>query len=87
MVSTWNASGYMAPEYIMHGRLSVKADVFSFGVVVLELISGKKNSTFDQEDCPNLLEWVRTDHNSTYFVVNVIRDFGLILIELRMNSK
>lgn len=41
----------------MHGRLSVKADVFSFGVVVLELISGQKNSTFNEDDCPHLLEW------------------------------
>lgn len=39
-------NGYMAPEYVLHGQLSVKADVFSFGVVVLELISGQKNSTF-----------------------------------------
>ncbi|GAA0147746.1 transmembrane signal receptor [Lithospermum erythrorhizon] len=50
--------GYMAPEYVMHGRLSVKADVFSFGVVVLELISGEKNSHFDRDpECRNLLEW------------------------------
>lgn len=49
----------MAPEYVMHGHLSVKADVFSFGVLVLELISGKKNSTFDINlDAQNLLEWV-----------------------------
>lgn len=39
-------NGYMAPEYVMQGQLSVKADVFSFGVVVLELISGQKNSAF-----------------------------------------
>ncbi|XP_058183498.1 cysteine-rich receptor-like protein kinase 43 [Rhododendron vialii] len=51
-------NGYMAPEYLMHGRLSVKADVFSFGVVVLELISGQKNSTFNLSlDSQNLLEW------------------------------
>ncbi|KAK8518269.1 hypothetical protein V6N12_017422 [Hibiscus sabdariffa] len=35
--------GYMAPEYAMHGYLSVKADVFSYGVVVLEIVSGRKN--------------------------------------------
>ncbi|XAR67553.1 Non-specific serine/threonine protein kinase [Bertholletia excelsa] len=35
--------GYMAPEYAMHGYLSVKTDVFSFGVLVLELVSGRKN--------------------------------------------
>ena len=49
----------MAPEYVMHGHLSVKADVFSFGVLVLELISGQRNSTFKQHgDTENLLDWV-----------------------------
>jgi len=33
----------MAPEYIMHGQFSVKSDVFSFGVLVLEIVSGQKN--------------------------------------------
>eukprot|EP00268_Persea_americana_P019456 TRINITY_DN1996_c0_g2_i2.p1 TRINITY_DN1996_c0_g2~~TRINITY_DN1996_c0_g2_i2.p1 ORF type:complete len:181 (+),score=35.18 TRINITY_DN1996_c0_g2_i2:399-941(+) len=48
----------MAPEYLMHGQLSVKADVFSYGVLVLELISGKKNSSFYMEpDVNSLLEW------------------------------
>ncbi|XP_043699527.1 putative receptor-like protein kinase At4g00960 [Telopea speciosissima] len=52
-------NGYMAPEYLMHGQLSVKADVYSYGVVVLELISGQKNSTFNRDpDCQNLLDWV-----------------------------
>jgi len=32
----------MAPEYVMFGEFSVKSDVFSFGVLVLEIISGKK---------------------------------------------
>ncbi|KAI3957102.1 hypothetical protein MKX01_004393 [Papaver californicum] len=38
--------GYMAPEYALHGQFSVKSDVFSFGVLVLEIISGKKNTAF-----------------------------------------
>ncbi|KAK2986532.1 hypothetical protein RJ640_005574 [Escallonia rubra] len=38
--------GYMAPEYAMHGQFSVKSDVFSFGVLVLEIVSGQKNSCF-----------------------------------------
>lgn len=33
----------MAPEYAMHGYLSVKTDVFSYGVLVLEIIGGRKN--------------------------------------------
>ncbi|XP_044482990.1 cysteine-rich receptor-like protein kinase 10 isoform X2 [Mangifera indica] len=38
--------GYMAPEYAMEGLFSVKSDVFSFGVLLLEILSGKKNSGF-----------------------------------------
>ncbi|KAM7490216.1 hypothetical protein LguiA_033137 [Lonicera macranthoides] len=38
--------GYMSPEYAMHGHFSVGSDVFSFGVLVLEIISDKKNSCF-----------------------------------------
>ncbi|QHN96751.1 G-type lectin S-receptor-like serine/threonine-protein kinase [Arachis hypogaea] len=35
--------GYMAPEYAIDGNLSVKSDVFSFGVLLLEILSEKKN--------------------------------------------
>ncbi|MCI32632.1 cysteine-rich receptor-like protein kinase 10-like, partial [Trifolium medium] len=34
----------MSPEYAMRGQFSVKSDVFSFGVLVLEIVSGKKNT-------------------------------------------
>ncbi|KAL1201622.1 Cysteine-rich receptor-like protein kinase 10 [Cardamine amara subsp. amara] len=42
--------GYMSPEYAMHGQYSMKSDVYSFGVLLLEIISGKKNSSFYQTD-------------------------------------
>ncbi|KAJ8761465.1 hypothetical protein K2173_001598 [Erythroxylum novogranatense] len=42
--------GYMAPEYVTRGRFSVKSDVFSFGVIVLEIVSGQKNSSFRIEE-------------------------------------
>ncbi|KAI4312373.1 hypothetical protein MLD38_037187 [Melastoma candidum] len=38
--------GYMSPEYAMGGIFSVKSDVFSFGVLLLEIVSGRKNSSF-----------------------------------------
>ncbi|XP_016648126.1 PREDICTED: putative receptor-like protein kinase At4g00960 [Prunus mume] len=38
--------GYMAPEYVIHGCFSVKTDIFSFGVLVLEIVSGKKIGSF-----------------------------------------
>lgn len=42
--------GYMAPEYAWHGQYSVKSDVYSFGVLVLEIISGKKISSFSNQE-------------------------------------
>ncbi|KAF3959335.1 hypothetical protein CMV_015842 [Castanea mollissima] len=38
--------GYMSPEYAMEGRFSDKLDVFSFGVLLLEILSGRRNSSF-----------------------------------------
>ncbi|XP_057796590.1 G-type lectin S-receptor-like serine/threonine-protein kinase At4g03230 isoform X2 [Salvia miltiorrhiza] len=38
--------GYMSPEYALDGKFSTKSDVFSFGVVMLEIISGRKNTGF-----------------------------------------
>ncbi|KAI9094278.1 hypothetical protein K1719_026860 [Acacia pycnantha] len=42
--------GYMSPEYALDGFFSVKSDVFSFGVVVLEILGGKRNTGFYQAD-------------------------------------
>ncbi|KAK6792634.1 hypothetical protein RDI58_011715 [Solanum bulbocastanum] len=42
--------GYMSPEYAVDGKFSVKSDVFSFGVLVLEIVSGKKNRGFVHQD-------------------------------------
>eukprot|EP00262_Sarcandra_glabra_P004314 TRINITY_DN1526_c0_g3_i2.p1 TRINITY_DN1526_c0_g3~~TRINITY_DN1526_c0_g3_i2.p1 ORF type:complete len:183 (+),score=24.83 TRINITY_DN1526_c0_g3_i2:253-801(+) len=38
--------GYMSPEYAMDGLFSEKSDVFSFGVLLLEIVTGKKNTGF-----------------------------------------
>ncbi|XP_028759043.1 putative serine/threonine-protein kinase [Neltuma alba] len=52
-------NGYMAPEYMMYGNLSTKADVFSFGVLILEIISGQRNLSFNLDlDSQNLVDWV-----------------------------
>ncbi|KAM6601484.1 hypothetical protein CsatA_021093 [Cannabis sativa] len=37
--------GYMAPEYAMEGLYSIKSDVYSFGILLLEILSGRKNSS------------------------------------------
>ncbi|XP_037462435.1 putative G-type lectin S-receptor-like serine/threonine-protein kinase At1g61610 [Triticum dicoccoides] len=41
-------SGYIAPEYASRGVYSLKTDVFSFGILVLETISGRKNTVLDK---------------------------------------
>lgn len=49
----------MAPEYAMYGQFSVKSDVFSFGVLVLEIVSGQKNNCFrNGDDVQDLLSAV-----------------------------
>ncbi|KAH9793021.1 cysteine-rich receptor-like protein kinase 26-related [Citrus sinensis] len=38
--------GYMAPEYAKNGKFSTKSDVYSYGVLILEIVTGRKNSSF-----------------------------------------
>ncbi|CAL5368213.1 unnamed protein product [Camellia sinensis] len=43
--------GYMAPEYLVRGQLTEKADVYSFGVLILEIVCGRKNNAFIEDSC------------------------------------
>jgi hypothetical protein len=43
----------MAPEYACEGLFSIKSDVFSFGVLVLEILGGKRNS--GSSECGNFI--------------------------------
>nr|XP_034933054.1 putative receptor-like protein kinase At4g00960 [Populus alba] len=50
----YHFSGYIAPEYARKRQFSVKSDVFSFGVLVLEIVSGQKPSFQDGDDIEHL---------------------------------
>ncbi|XP_008235408.1 PREDICTED: G-type lectin S-receptor-like serine/threonine-protein kinase At1g11410 [Prunus mume] len=45
--------GYMSPEYAMEGHFSVKSDVYSFGVILLEIVTGRKNSGYYHDKYPD----------------------------------
>ncbi|KAK9937433.1 hypothetical protein M0R45_014226 [Rubus argutus] len=51
--------GYMSPEYALYGHFSEKLDVYSFGILLLEIVSGKRNASFYRfENSLTLAQWV-----------------------------
>ena len=68
----------MAPEYAINGIFSVKSDVFSFGILLLEIISGKKNrGWFHPDHSLSLVEHVSSQQISSSILHIMIQ----ILIE------
>lgn len=64
----------MSPEYAMEGHFSTKSDVFSFGVLILEIVSGKRNrGSFNTSNKMNLLGQVST-------ICDIFKTFKVILI-------
>ncbi|CAK7348209.1 unnamed protein product [Dovyalis caffra] len=64
--------GYVAPEYALYGQLTERSDVFSFGVVLLELLSGKKALMVDHEGQPSIVTdwaWSLVREGSTLDVI------------------
>ncbi|XP_022878037.1 G-type lectin S-receptor-like serine/threonine-protein kinase At1g11330 isoform X1 [Olea europaea var. sylvestris] len=65
--------GYMAPEYAMKGIFSEKSDVFSFGVLMLEIVSGRRNTSFcEDESSLSLLEyaWKRWNEDDVVALID-----------------
>ncbi|CAM0144794.1 unnamed protein product [Urochloa decumbens] len=64
--------GYMSPEYAMRGHYSIKSDVFSFGVLILEILTGRRSSSsFNFEQSVDLLSLV-WEHWTTGTTVEIM---------------
>ncbi|KAM3277249.1 hypothetical protein ACQJBY_045225 [Aegilops geniculata] len=63
--------GYMAPEYVMRGNYSVKSDAFSFGVMVLEIVTGSKCNDDNFRQSEDLLTTV-WEHWTTGRILEVV---------------
>ncbi|XP_062082964.1 G-type lectin S-receptor-like serine/threonine-protein kinase At4g27290 [Humulus lupulus] len=65
--------GYMAPEYAFNGLFSIKSDVFSFGILMLEIVSGKKGrGLYDENSSLNLvgLAWTLMKEGNAFKLVD-----------------
>lgn len=51
-------SGYMSPEYALGGMISEKSDIYSFGVLLLEIVSGKKATRFVHDRTHSIIAYV-----------------------------
>ncbi|PNT74980.1 hypothetical protein BRADI_1g25680v3 [Brachypodium distachyon] len=69
--------GYMAPEYVVRGHYSTKSDVFSFGILILEIITGRRNcGSYNSEQSVDLLTLIW--ENWTRGTISEIADPSLI---------
>ncbi|KAK4843363.1 hypothetical protein QYF36_007263 [Acer negundo] len=66
----WVDHGYMAPEYLVRGQLTEKADVYAFGVLVIEVASGRKNSVFS-EGSSSILHNVWRHHKANKITLSI----------------
>ncbi|KAL6325682.1 hypothetical protein AAG906_023527 [Vitis piasezkii] len=64
--------GYMAPEYLAQGRLTDKVDVYSYGVLILEIVSGMQNNKFQLDDSLNTLATATWKHFQSNTMTEII---------------
>ncbi|XP_071709158.1 cysteine-rich receptor-like protein kinase 26 [Rutidosis leptorrhynchoides] len=90
--------GYMAPEYAMQGHFSLKSDVFSFGVLVLEVITGQSNRSVGNDDttddflthartCSNLIDSEMNAETGQLDQILKVIHIGLLCCQVNANER
>ena len=69
-------SGYMAPEYAYKGHFSVKSDIYSFGVLILEIVSGQKICFHEGEELEHLVCYVSLLIKGYIFLLQSILNYN-----------
>jgi hypothetical protein len=85
-------SGYIPPEYAFEGVCSIKTDVFSFGILILEIITGKRTAHFYQYNGKlyNLVAYVSgvtLDHNLNFYACTFALSCHFIIFQYLTKSK
>ncbi|KAH8968226.1 hypothetical protein BDL97_03G118000 [Sphagnum fallax] len=76
--------GYMSPEYATFGELSTKVDVYSFGVLLLEIISGRKAILENATDKVYLIKWAWLLHKENMLMNLVDQKINDTLVEIEV---
>ncbi|CAN5959541.1 unnamed protein product [Sphagnum jensenii] len=76
--------GYMSPEYATLGQLSTKVDVYSFGILLLEIISGRKAILQNATTNIYLVEWAWSLHKTNMLISLVDQKLHNIIVESEM---
>lgn len=77
----------MSPEYALDGLFSIKSDVFSFGVVLLEIVSGRRNTGFyESEEALNLLGYVSEKTSHDVVILYLLLSFDSLIESLAITG-
>jgi len=76
--------GYMAPEYLARGQLTEKADVYSFGVLLLEIVTGRQNNKRNNSEYTvSLVSDVISDQSLlSWTKISILKHFCSLILTL-----